>query len=87
MLASVDKPEDINLANARGYVAAIIVPNLWLTLIGHTETNLLFLPLMVGWVAYVGTPAEGLVALFAAFGTITGSAAGRQGQFAFKYVF
>jgi signal transduction histidine kinase len=52
-------------------IAAIVVPNLWLTLIGHTETNLLFLPLMVGWVAYVGTPAEGLVALVVAFATIT----------------
>jgi len=52
-------------------IAAIVVPNLWLTLIGHTETNLLFLPLMVGWVAYVGTPAEGLAALVVAFATIT----------------
>ena len=52
-------------------IAAVLIPNLWLTLIGHTETNLLFLPLMVGWVAYVGTPAEGLIALVLVFATIT----------------
>jgi signal transduction histidine kinase len=52
-------------------IATVVIANLWLTLIGHTETNLLFLPLMVGWVAYVGTPAEGLVALVLAFATIT----------------
>ena len=52
-------------------IAAIVIPNLWLTLIGHTETNLLFLPLMVGWLAYVGTPAEGLAALILAFATVT----------------
>jgi hypothetical protein len=28
-------------------IAAMVVPNLWLTLIGNTETNLLFLPLLV----------------------------------------
>jgi hypothetical protein len=28
-------------------IAAIIVPNLWLTIIGHTETNYLFLALLV----------------------------------------
>ena len=51
-------------------IAAIVLPNLWLTLIGHTETNLLFLPLVVGWVAFVGTRAEGLLALALAFATI-----------------
>jgi hypothetical protein len=51
-------------------ILAIVVPNLWLTLVGHTETNLLFLPLTVGWVAYVGTRAEGLIALVLALATI-----------------
>jgi signal transduction histidine kinase len=51
-------------------IAAVVIPNLWLTQIGHTETNLLFLPLLVGWVAYVGTRTEGLVALALAFVTI-----------------
>ena len=53
------------------FIAAIVIPNLWLTLIGHTETNWLFLPLMVGWVAFVGTRAEGLSALVLAFVTIS----------------
>jgi signal transduction histidine kinase len=53
------------------FIAAIVIPNLWLTLIGHTETNWLFLPLMVGWVAFVGTRAEGLCALVLAFATIS----------------
>ncbi|MBV9325116.1 MAG: GAF domain-containing protein [Chloroflexi bacterium] len=52
-------------------IATVVIANLWLTVIGHTETNLLFLPLMVGWVAFVGTPVEGLVALVLAFVTIT----------------
>jgi signal transduction histidine kinase len=52
-------------------IAAMVVPNLWLTLIGHTETNLLYLPLLVGWVAFVGTRAEGLIALALAFATIS----------------
>jgi signal transduction histidine kinase len=52
-------------------IAAVVIPNLWLTLIGHTETNWLFLPLMVGWVAFVGTRTEGLSALVLAFVTIT----------------
>jgi signal transduction histidine kinase len=52
-------------------IAAVVIPNLWLTLIGHTETNWLFLPLMMGWVAFVGTRAEGLSALALAFVTIT----------------
>jgi signal transduction histidine kinase len=53
------------------FIAAIVIPNLWLTLIGHTETNWLFLPLMVGWVAFVGTRAEGVIALALSFATIT----------------
>jgi signal transduction histidine kinase len=53
------------------FIAAIVLPNLWLTLIGHTETNWLFLPLMVGWVAFVGTRTEGVIALGLSFVTIT----------------
>jgi signal transduction histidine kinase len=52
-------------------IIAMVVPNLWLTLIGHTETNLLFLPLLVGWVAYTGSRLEGLIALVLALGTIS----------------
>jgi signal transduction histidine kinase len=44
-------------------IAAIVLPNLWLTLIGHTEANYLFLSLLVGWVTFAGTRTEGLIAL------------------------
>jgi signal transduction histidine kinase len=52
-------------------VAAIIVPNLVLTLIGHTETNYLFLALLVGWAAFTGTRLEGLIALALAVAIIS----------------
>ena len=51
-------------------IAAIVGPNLWLTLIGHVETNYLFLSLLVGWVAFTGTRLEGLLALGLAFTVI-----------------
>ncbi len=52
-------------------IAAVGGPNLALAFIGHTETNYLFLSLLVGWVAFTGTRAEGLIALAVAFGTIS----------------
>jgi hypothetical protein len=52
-------------------VAAVVLPNVWLTLIGHVSTNYLWLLLLVGWVAFAGTRAEGLTALGLAFATIT----------------
>ncbi|MBV9545416.1 MAG: hypothetical protein JOY61_13690 [Chloroflexi bacterium] len=51
-------------------IAAVVVPNLWLTLIGHSETNYLFLALLVGWVAFTGTRTEALIALGLAWVTI-----------------
>jgi len=52
-------------------IAGVIGPNVWLTLVGHIETNYLFLALLVGWVAYTGTRGEGLLAVVLAYGTIT----------------
>src|SRR5262249_1906514 len=52
-------------------IAAIVAPNVWLVLLGHTETNYLFLLLLVGWVAYTGSPIESLLALGLAFATIS----------------
>src|SRR5437588_7297301 len=44
-------------------IAATVLPNAWLTLIGHTSANFLFLLLLVAWVGIVGSRAEHLVAL------------------------
>jgi signal transduction histidine kinase len=52
-------------------IAATVLPNVWLTLIGHVSANYLWLLLLVGWVAFAGTRAEGLVALVLAFATIS----------------
>src|SRR6266567_2552433 len=40
-------------------VAATVLPNVWLTLIGHDSTNYMWLPLLVAWVAFAGTRTEG----------------------------
>jgi signal transduction histidine kinase len=65
----------VELSGARwpklALIAATVLPNVWLTLIGHVSTNYLWLLLLVGWVAFSGTRAEGLIALLAAFATIT----------------
>jgi signal transduction histidine kinase len=65
----------VELSGARwpklALIAATVLPNVWLTLIGHVSTNYLWLLLLVGWVAFAGTRAEGLIALVAAFATIT----------------
>src|SRR5262245_4226370 len=44
-------------------IAATVLPNVWLALIGHTSANNLFLLLLVAWVGIVGTRAESLTAL------------------------
>jgi signal transduction histidine kinase len=51
-------------------IAATVLPNVWLTLIGHISTNYLWLTLLVIWVAFAGTVAEGLIALALAMLTI-----------------
>lgn len=51
-------------------VAATVLPNVWLTLIGHDSTNYLWLPLLVAWVAFAGTRAEGVAALIFASATV-----------------
>ena len=52
-------------------IAATVLPNVWLTLIGHVSTNYLWLTLLVLWVAFAGSRAEGLIALTLAFATMT----------------
>jgi len=51
-------------------VAATVLPNVWLTLIGHDSTNYLWLPLLVSWVAFAGTRAEGVATLALASATV-----------------
>ncbi len=51
-------------------IAATIVPNIWLTLIGHVSTNYLWLLLLVPWMTFAGTLAEGIVALVLASATV-----------------
>jgi signal transduction histidine kinase len=51
-------------------IAAVVLPNVWLTLIGHTSTNYLFLSLLVAWVGVVGTRAEGALALALSLATV-----------------
>jgi signal transduction histidine kinase len=51
-------------------IAATILPNIWLTSIGHISTNYLWLLLLVGWVSFAGTRAEGLLALGLSLATV-----------------
>jgi signal transduction histidine kinase len=51
-------------------IVATVVPNVWLTMIGHVSTNYLWLLLLVGWVGFAGTRAEGLLALGLSLATI-----------------
>jgi signal transduction histidine kinase len=44
-------------------VAAVVLPNLWLTLLGHVSANYLFLALLVAWVGVVGSRVESAAAL------------------------
>jgi signal transduction histidine kinase len=52
-------------------IAATVLPNVWLTLIGHISTNYLWLTLLVIWVGFAGTLVEGLIALCLSVATIT----------------
>ena len=52
------------------FILAVVLPNLWLTLIGHISANYLFLLLMAAWVAAVGTRAQGLAAVGLSLATI-----------------
>jgi signal transduction histidine kinase len=51
-------------------IAATVLPNLWLTGVGHNSTNYLWFPLLVAWVAFAGTTAESIVALVGASTTV-----------------
>jgi signal transduction histidine kinase len=46
-----------------GLIAANVLPNLWLALMGHVSANYLFMALMVAWVGVVGTRVESAAAL------------------------
>ena len=60
-------------------IAATVLPNVWLTLIGHVSTNYLWLVLLVAWVGFAGTLAEGIIVLALASGTVAlGAAVGYQ---------
>ena len=52
-------------------IAAIVLPNVWLTLIGHDAFNYFYLWLLVTWVAFAGTRLESILALSLAAATIT----------------
>jgi signal transduction histidine kinase len=51
-------------------VAATVLPNVWLTLIGHVSTNYLWLMLLVLWVGFAGSFAEGVTALILSAATL-----------------
>ena len=51
-------------------IVGIVLPNVWLTAIGHVSANELFLILMLAWVGVVGTRLENWVAIALAVGTI-----------------
>jgi signal transduction histidine kinase len=51
-------------------VAAVVLPNVYLTLIGHTGANYLFLLLLVVWVELVGSRVERAAALVLSLATL-----------------
>jgi len=51
-------------------IAATVLPNVWLTLVGHVSTNMLWLVLLVAWVGFDGTLAESIIAFGLASGTV-----------------
>jgi signal transduction histidine kinase len=51
-------------------ILGVVVPNLWLTAIGHVSANELFVILMVAWVGVVGTRLENGLAIVLALTTI-----------------
>jgi signal transduction histidine kinase len=52
-------------------VLAMVLPNLCLTLMHHTNVNFLFLPLVLAWVGVVGSRAESVAALVLTLGTVS----------------
>ena len=52
-------------------IAAVVLPNVWLTTIGHDAFNYLYLWLLVTWVSFAGTRVEGILALGLSIATIT----------------
>ena len=52
-------------------IAAVVLPNAWLTTIGHDAVNYMYLWLLVTWVSFAGTRVEGVLALGLAIGTLT----------------
>lgn len=51
-------------------ILGVVVPNLWLTAIGHVSANELFVILMVAWVGVVGTRLENWLAITLALTTV-----------------
>jgi transcriptional regulator with GAF, ATPase, and Fis domain len=51
-------------------ILGVVVPNLWLTSIGHVSTNELFVILMVAWIGVVGTRLENGLAITLALTTV-----------------
>src|SRR5262249_18214339 len=51
-------------------VGAVVLPNFWLTLIGHVGANYLFLLLLVVWVELVGSGVERAAALVLSLATL-----------------
>jgi len=51
-------------------VLAVVLPNLWLTLIGHVGVNYLFLLLVVAWVAVVGSHVEWVATVVLSLATL-----------------
>src|SRR5207245_1486914 len=51
-------------------VAAVVLPNAWLTLMGHFGANYLFLLLLVAWVELVGSRADRAAALVLSLATL-----------------
>ena len=51
-------------------ILAVIVPNLWLTALGHTSANEFFVILMLAWVGVVGSRLENTLAISLALATI-----------------
>ncbi|MBV9172056.1 MAG: GAF domain-containing sensor histidine kinase [Chloroflexi bacterium] len=51
-------------------IAAVVLPNAWLTSIGHDALNYMYLWLLVAWVSFAGTRVEGILALGLTLGTV-----------------
>src|SRR5262249_38275364 len=51
-------------------IAATVLPNVWLTLVGHVGTNYFWLVLLLAWGGFCGTLAGGTSRLALASGTV-----------------